>query len=34
MCEQLGFRIRADPDEPTLMDVELPIDGRMESDAG
>lgn len=34
MCEQLGFRIRADPDEPTLMDVELPIDGRMENDAG
>jgi acetyltransferase len=34
MCEQLGFRIRADPDEPTLMDVELPIDGRTEDGAG
>jgi len=34
MCEQLGFRIRADPDEPTLMDVELPIDGRTGDGAG
>ncbi|KAF1712257.1 GNAT family N-acetyltransferase [Pseudoxanthomonas kalamensis DSM 18571] len=25
MCEQLGFRISADPDEPTLMNVRLPV---------
>lgn len=29
MCEHLGFRIRPDPDEPTLMDVELPVDGEL-----
>ena len=25
MCEHLGFRIRPDADDPTLMDVELPV---------
>ncbi len=28
MCRQLGFRIRADADDPTLMDVTLEIAGR------
>lgn len=26
MCEHLGFQIRPDPDDPTLMDVELPVE--------
>ncbi|GGD50086.1 bifunctional acetate--CoA ligase family protein/GNAT family N-acetyltransferase [Pseudoxanthomonas indica] len=26
MCEHLGFSIRPDPDDPTLMDVTLPVD--------
>lgn len=26
MCEHLGFRIKPDPDEPTVMDVELPVE--------
>ncbi len=25
MCEHLGFRLKPDPDEPTVMDVELPV---------
>jgi acetyltransferase len=25
MCESLGFQVKLDPDDPTLMNVSLPV---------